>query len=134
MTCGTGTISCAGECADLLDNPDHCGACGNTCLSGSCALGVCQSPSGCGDGVIDDEQCDDGNTADDDGCNSICEVEAGWQCSASSETDAETDAGIALGSMCTPICGDGNVTPPEQCDPADENGDEGCSADCTMEE
>gem|GEM_PF-4986166 len=35
----------------------------------------------CGDGVIDEnEYCDDGNTADGDGCSSICTIECGDYC------------------------------------------------------
>lgn len=26
----------------------------------------------CGDGTLYDHECDDGNTADDDGCDSLC--------------------------------------------------------------
>ncbi|MGB3717449.1 MAG: M4 family metallopeptidase, partial [Candidatus Promineifilaceae bacterium] len=36
----------------------------------------------CGDGILDlGESCDDGNSADGDGCSSICQVEDGWICS-----------------------------------------------------
>jgi cysteine-rich repeat protein len=35
----------------------------------------------CGDGVRNvDEQCDDWNERNDDGCDSLCRVEAGWEC------------------------------------------------------
>ena len=35
----------------------------------------------CGDGVVTGgEQCDDGNLADGDGCDSSCQVEPGWSC------------------------------------------------------
>ena len=37
------------------------------------------SPAVCGDGVVEgSEACDDGNTADDDGCSGTCQQEAGW--------------------------------------------------------
>lgn len=36
----------------------------------------------CGDGIITGaEQCDDGDVGDNDGCNSICNIEPGWICS-----------------------------------------------------
>jgi cysteine-rich repeat protein/predicted outer membrane repeat protein len=36
----------------------------------------------CGDGLVrGDESCDDGNTADGDGCGADCTLEPGWQCS-----------------------------------------------------
>ena len=35
----------------------------------------------CGNGLQDAfEQCDDGNTQDDDGCSSVCRVENNWKC------------------------------------------------------
>lgn len=35
----------------------------------------------CGNGTLDaGEACDDGDTSDDDGCSSDCEIEAGWTC------------------------------------------------------
>ncbi|MEL7449845.1 MAG: choice-of-anchor J domain-containing protein, partial [Pseudomonadota bacterium] len=35
----------------------------------------------CGDAILDSgEQCDDGNTADGDGCSSTCQVEDGFEC------------------------------------------------------
>lgn len=44
---------------------------------------VCKRKEICGDGFrIKNEQCDDGNTADGDGCSSNCAVEEGFTCSA----------------------------------------------------
>ena len=43
----------------------------------------CSDDSGpvCGDGVLDPtESCDDGNTANGDGCSDSCQVESGWVC------------------------------------------------------
>jgi cysteine-rich repeat protein len=35
----------------------------------------------CGDGILDPaETCDDGNTANGDGCSDVCQVEDGWVC------------------------------------------------------
>jgi large repetitive protein len=51
--------------------------------------------SGAGDGTWVWESCDDGNTADGDGCNASCQVEAGYLCS-------------EPGQPChQPVCGDG---------------------------
>jgi cysteine-rich repeat protein len=36
--------------------------------------------SKCGDGIVLNEACDDGNAASGDGCSSNCTVEAGWTC------------------------------------------------------
>jgi len=67
-----------------------CNAGNSDTLSGRCR-NDCQLPS-CGDGVTDDslgEECDDGNLVDGDGCDSNCT---------------------------TTRCGNGIVTPPEECD------------------
>ncbi|TMA57855.1 MAG: DUF4215 domain-containing protein, partial [Deltaproteobacteria bacterium] len=49
----------------------------------------------CGDGLVEgSEQCDDGNTANGDGCSSICTLESGFSCSGNP-------------SVCTSACGDG---------------------------
>jgi cysteine-rich repeat protein len=45
----------------------------------------------CGDGVVDaDEECDDGNTSNDDGCNSDCQEEV-------EDNDDSNGGGCALG-------------------------------------
>ena len=36
----------------------------------------------CGDGLLLDLQCDDGNTDDGDGCSQNCIIEEGWHCEA----------------------------------------------------
>ena len=79
VDCGTCTLpevcevdTCvAPECTS--NDLSNCEA-GEVCVSGVCQL--------CGNGiwVIDNEECDDGNTNDGDGCSSSCEQEAGWDC------------------------------------------------------
>lgn len=45
---------------------------GTNCAGGVCRTGMCVEPS-CGDGIVNgDEICDDGNTTDDDGCDTDC--------------------------------------------------------------
>lgn len=34
----------------------------------------------CGDGIIINKQCDDGNTISGDGCSNICVIEYGYAC------------------------------------------------------
>ena len=46
----------------------------------------------CGDGKRFELECDDGNTRNDDGCNSNCEVEDGWSCNGGSSIRASTCA------------------------------------------
>lgn len=87
-------------------------------------------PTNCGNGILDPgEQCDDGVTADkktgpnaiDDGCSTLCQTEAGWDCST-------TDAGkpcIFLG-----VCGNGILTPNKTCDDGNTESGDGCAGDC----
>ena len=91
------------------------------------------------------ENCDDGNTADGDGCSNICQIEGGWTCT----NPPETARGFSLPSVCvltptptpeptaTPvaaICGDGLVEdPPEECDDGNILDGDGCDSDCIIE-
>ncbi len=72
---------CTDSCVDLQTDENNCGSCGNVCTDGAqCQAGVCESLNVCGDGSQgEDEQCDDGNTVDGDGCNSICRIELNLQ-------------------------------------------------------
>jgi len=47
---------------------------------GTYEIQVFAIPTVCGDGELDLEFCDDGNTMNGDGCSDHCEVEAGWTC------------------------------------------------------
>ncbi len=78
----------------------------------------------CGDGeLLDDEECDDGNSRAGDGCSADCQVESGWAC-------------LSAASPCIAAeCGDGIIVGDEQCEDDDappEDGD-GCSAICRFE-
>lgn len=67
---------------------------------GTYEIQVLASISTCGDGMLDLlDFCDDGNSANGDGCSSKCEVEDGYECD-----DAEP-------SVCT-MGGGGNAVPP----------------------
>jgi cysteine-rich repeat protein len=98
--CGNGTLESGEQCDD--GNTQNGDCCSSACLyessSGSCSdgsvctagdhcngAGACLSGSGtpCGDGTLQaqcGEGCDDGNTADFDGCHSNCQPETctGW--------------------------------------------------------
>ncbi|MCA9607810.1 MAG: DUF4215 domain-containing protein [Myxococcales bacterium] len=68
------------------------------------SLAVCV---GCGNGLLDPgEECDDGNLASGDGCDSNCRTE---------------------------ICGDGVLTAAEECDDGNLVDGDGCSSDCSLE-
>ncbi|MBU1070514.1 hypothetical protein KJ975_13185 [Myxococcota bacterium] len=75
------------------------------CNTTDCTFDTSACDSVCGNGVLDTgEQCDDDGNNDDDGCNSACVIEAGWEC-----TDTSP-------SVCTSVCGGGEVTGGEDCD------------------
>jgi cysteine-rich repeat protein len=89
------------------------------------------TPAKCGNGALEtawlpsgnskDEACDDGNTADGDGCSDQCEIETGYACSGTP-------------SMCAPVCGDGLVVGGEHCDDGNTDGGDGCTATCTIDD
>ncbi len=71
---------------------------------------VCEGPPICGNGAVAlPEECDDGNTANGDGCSSTCTLEG------------------------PPTCGDGLVWLGEECDDGNALGGDGCSAICEVE-
>jgi cysteine-rich repeat protein len=44
----------------------------------------------CGDGIIINDQCDDGNTLNGDGCSEFCKVEKDWSCVNKTKCDLKT--------------------------------------------
>jgi cysteine-rich repeat protein len=86
----------------------------------------------CGDGrMVGWETCDDGNTQDGDGCASYCLVETCWDCSRGACVYQPCDAGWAEAGR--PMCGDGIVSPGEECDNGNQNSDMeygGCTTQC----
>jgi fibro-slime domain-containing protein len=70
------------------------------------------------------ELCDDGNTADDDGCAADCRSQ-----------DEEFDCS-AVGEPCVDlvVCGDGQLQGDEQCDDGNTADDDGCAGDCSVVE
>ena len=91
-------------------------------------LGANSQTSGCqavcGDGlVVGSEQCDDGNTDPNDGCDSLCGEEQGYAC---------TNLPV-LPSICVSTCGDGVRANNEQCDDNNLLPGDGCSPLCTIE-
>lgn len=67
------SVTCAREGGFLCDVPGRSCRKQPDCSGGSCT-------STCGDGLVIDEPCDDGNVANMDGCSSTCQVEAGYSC------------------------------------------------------
>ncbi|MBK6462861.1 MAG: fibro-slime domain-containing protein [Myxococcales bacterium] len=118
----------------------------------------------CGSGTLSGgEECDDGNSADGDGCSSLCIVEAGFQCptpgapcvastcgngvkeGAERCDDGNTipydgcsptcqrEASCPGGGECVAVCGDGLKFPTEACDDGNTTDGDGCSATCAVE-
>lgn len=71
------------------------------------------------------EACDDGNTANGDGCSSACAVETRWVC-----VNAVNDT-----SNCTYTpCGNSYLDSGEQCDDGNTDNGDGCSSSCQVED
>jgi cysteine-rich repeat protein len=54
--------------------------CVNPCPTGFGSNGTNICDEICGDGKVYEKECDDGNTVDGDGCDSVCKIETGFQC------------------------------------------------------
>jgi cysteine-rich repeat protein len=66
--------------------------------------------------------CDDGNTVENDGCSTLCEVNTGWTCVSGGTLD-----------VCTEICGDGYDYQTYPCDDGNLVSGDGCDATCKVE-
>jgi len=81
----------------------------------------------CGDGKFQNEngeQCDDGNSKPDDGCDKNCQIEKGWSCA----------GGSWLHESVCDKCGNGKLRASEECDDGNSYDGDGCSKACTIEE
>jgi cysteine-rich repeat protein len=100
-------------------------------------------PPVCGDGRLDaGEACDDGNTANGDGCSATCCVEppppacgdghidAGETCDDGNTVDGDGCSATCCVEPPPPVCGDGNLDAGEVCDDGNNIDGDGCSADC----
>jgi uncharacterized repeat protein (TIGR03806 family) len=156
--CGDGFLTAPEECEDgNLANSDGCTS---SCRLEICGDGIinnngvesCEPPGTplctnactvrvplCGDGFqTPPEQCEDGNVANGDGCTSSCSLEfCGDDVINNNGTEACEPPGTALcTNTCTARtaqCGDGFLTPPEQCEDGNLIGGDGCSSACIVE-
>jgi cysteine-rich repeat protein len=96
----------------------------------------------CGDGArTEAEQCDDGNTANGDGCSAECTTEIPETCGDGRVDEAEGEQCDTAGETATcdgdctiPVCGDAwRNAVLEGCDDGNTTGGDGCSAECTIE-
>lgn len=113
-TCGDGMVSAEEQCELDTDCGDGIRCLQCRCISTICGLALC------GDGNVDPgEECDDGNTADNDRCQS-CRV-----------------AVCGDGAVCNdPSCTSGRDGGPEQCDPPGPDSVNcffNCLSDCSCE-
>ncbi|MFN3200873.1 MAG: DUF4215 domain-containing protein [Bradymonadia bacterium] len=121
---------CTSACAlDPIDLGDPCTLDGFPCVDeGFCNPNTLQcAVHVCGDGIVGlEESCDDGNEAENDGCNTLCEIvpiPLDGPCSPEDDTfvcDAELfcrpgDDGAQCAEV---VCGDGFIAGDEVCDPA----------------
>ena len=115
-------------------------------LLGCISLAGCGSgtTTTCGDGNIEvGEECDDGNTANGDGCSATCQKEAGEGCGngaldAGEECDdGNTTNGDGCSSTCkkesSATCGNTVVDTGEDCDDGNTTDGDGCSSTCKKE-
>jgi cysteine-rich repeat protein len=85
------------------------------------------------------EQCEDGNSANGDGCTSSCTLEfCGDGIINNNGTEACDPPGTALcTNSCTirdlAFCGDGEMDGGEECDDGNTDDGDGCSASCELE-
>ncbi len=93
----------------------------------------------CGNGLLEaDEDCDDGNTASNDGCSKLCQDEFCGDGIQQTSEACDLGPGNADTATCTTacqpnVCGDGLQGPAETCDDGNTDDDDGCGADCTLE-
>ena len=122
--CGDGIVDEGEECDDNNNEPqDGC--------SPGCTV------EHFNDGNIDPgEECDDGNDIPGDGCADgqidLCgndEIDPGEECDGSRQNSYECDENCNLS-----LCGNGLPNPPEECDDGNEEGGDGCSTSCKLEE
>ena len=135
-TCGNAALDAGEQCDGILLNGETCATVGGyiggaiACLP-SCSFDLSGCiPVSCGDGIVSPgEACDDGNQVGGDGCNILCNVESGWNCTGEP-------------SQCTPLCGNSQLDTGEQCDGALLGGETctglgydlgtlACNANCT---
>lgn len=76
--CDDGRVCTGAETCDMTSHTcvDGTPPAGTACTQadndpGVCNMGQCV-PEGCGDGILDGEECDDGNLLDNDGCDANC--------------------------------------------------------------
>lgn len=127
MAGGAGTGSPGAGGSGMAGSPGTGGTSAGS--AGTGGFGGYPDPGVCGNGVPEwGEECDLGDTADGDGCSSVCMLEPGYTCDWQSCRLAVCGDGLqdwyALG---------GGVYAYEQCDDGNAIGADGCSSSCEVE-
>lgn len=101
--------ACASPCAGGLSAPTCVSCVQTTCGPGSVCFRSSSSSSTssglCGNGIVQGEACDDGNTISGDCCSSICSVENGCQCINPSSASSSSVSLSSPGGNCN-LCPD----------------------------
>lgn len=147
------------HCSDSNHDPEEfcdAGSANSSSYGSDCNL-TCDGPGPhCGDGILDleEEECDDGNLLDEDMCLATCQVNVCGDGHRNPSMEAcddgnleleacdygETSCGTTCGPRCetvnkqTSYCGDGEIEDDqgELCDDGNQNNEDGCLADCTV--
>ena len=115
----------AGYKGSPVDVPVYIDYIGTTRPSGSdWDIGAYEFDAGedvCGDSVVEGaEECDDGGVATGDGCDDVCQIEHGWECSGEP-------------SVCIEVCGNDLISASEGCDDSNTDNADGCNSSCAVE-
>lgn len=145
--CGNGEVDDGEECdgdalsghtCESLEGPGTTGelACSAQCLFDTTAC----IPPGCGNGVIDgNEECDDGNTSNQDAClnnchDGVCGDGYRWVGVEECDDGNTSNQDACLNSCDEATCGDGyRWMAEEECDDGDTTSGDGCSSSCVLE-
>ncbi len=157
LSCPGGWTTCTSGFCDSTDTTCACRVDAD-CLAGqfcntTASPNVC-TKKGCGNSVVEtNESCDDGNTLDGDGCNSICMIEVGEPCTTSTSCASglcevnicvcAQDVDCAVGQVCNTMaalnacvmagCGNGVLETNEGCDDGNTMAGDGCNVICAKE-
>lgn len=129
--CGNSVVEASETCDPPGSTPSTPAGNGNACRA-DCTY--------CGDGITNgQEQCDDGNSANGDGCSSTCQIEvvcgnsivqAPETCDPPGPTVIGEEFTVECRQDCT-YCGDGIVQAGETCDDGNRNNSDACHNNCT---